>query len=104
MKAKLTLAPGAGFLPGMFSLLDSLLDQSLESIMDEMPIEEEVKLALTQGKGVLGQLLNLTKAYEHAQWDTVTQIAQQLKLSDEDIAACYDEAVKWTADLFTASA
>ncbi|MDE1208970.1 EAL and HDOD domain-containing protein [Vibrio aestuarianus] len=103
VKAKLTLAPGAGFLTGMFSLLDSLLDQSLESIMDEMPIEEEVKLALTQGEGVLGQLLNLAKAHEHAQWDTVTQIAQQLQLSDEDIAACYDEAVKWTAELCTAS-
>nr|WP_181710771.1 EAL and HDOD domain-containing protein [Vibrio tarriae] len=93
------IAPGTGFLTGMFSVLDSLLDQSLESIVKEMPIEEEVKQALTQGSGTLGQILALNKAYEMADWGQVVALGQALNLPNEAPTECYIEAVKWTADL-----
>ncbi|TXY03691.1 EAL and HDOD domain-containing protein [Vibrio mimicus] len=92
-------SPGTGFLTGMFSLLDSLLDQPLDAIVKEMPIEEEVKLALTEGKGILGQILELNKAYEMADWGQVITLAQSLNLPSEAPTECYIEAVKWTADL-----
>nr|WP_198301253.1 EAL and HDOD domain-containing protein [Vibrio tarriae] len=93
------IASGTGFLTGMFSVLDSLLDQSLESIVKEMPIEEEVKQALTQGSGTLGQILALNKAYEMADWGQVVALGQALNLPNEAPTECYIEAVKWTADL-----
>ncbi|KFD81954.1 EAL domain protein [Vibrio paracholerae] len=93
------IAPGTGFLTGMFSVLDSLLDQSLDSIVKEMPIEEEVKQALTQGSGTLGQILALNKAYEMADWGQVVALGQALNLPNEAPTECYIEAVKWTADL-----
>ncbi|HDZ9635372.1 TPA: HDOD domain-containing protein [Vibrio cholerae] len=93
------IAPGTGFLTGMFSVLDSLLDQSLDSIVKEMPIEEEVKQALTQGSGTLGQILALNKAYEMADWGQVVALGQALNLTNEAPTECYIEAVKWTADL-----
>ncbi|ELH8887956.1 HDOD domain-containing protein [Vibrio cholerae] len=93
------IAPGTGFLTGMFSVLDSLLDQSLDSIVKEMPIEEEVKQALTQGSGTLGQILALNKAYEMADWGQVVALGQALNLTNETPTECYIEAVKWTADL-----
>ncbi|EOI0110452.1 EAL and HDOD domain-containing protein [Vibrio cholerae] len=93
------IAPGTGFLTGMFSVLDSLLDQSLDSIVKEMPIEEEVKQALTQGCGTLGQILALNKAYEMADWGQVVALGQALNLPNDAPTECYIEAVKWTADL-----
>ncbi|ENM5732072.1 EAL domain-containing protein [Vibrio mimicus] len=93
------ISPGTGFLTGMFSLLDSLLDQPLDAIVKEMPIEEEVKLALTESKGILGQILELNKAYEMADWGQVIALAQSLNLPSEAPTECYIEAVKWTADL-----
>ncbi len=87
------------FLTGMFSLLDCLLDQPLESIVELIPIDEAVKLALTQGKGALGQILSLSKAYEHADWDQVSELAKSLELSDEVLSQSYDEALQWSADL-----
>lgn len=93
------ISPGTGFLTGMFSLLDSLLDQPLDAIVKEMPIEEEVKFALTEGKGILGQILELNKAYEMADWGQVITLAQSLNLPSEAPTECYIEAVKWTADL-----
>ncbi len=89
------------FLTGMFSLLDSLLDQKLETIVDEMPIEEEIKAALLKGEGFLGDILAISKAYEQADWDTVTGVGKQLQLSDTVLSECYDEAVKWSADLLS---
>jgi len=90
---------GLAFLTGMFSLLDSLLDQSLETIVNEMPIEEEIKSALLNNEGILGQLLTLTTAYERADWDTVAKLGKQLNLSDAHLSTCYQQAVQWSADL-----
>ncbi|MCK6261976.1 EAL domain-containing protein [Vibrio sp. ZSDE26] len=92
---------GSAFLTGMFSLLDSLLDQPLNVLVDEMPIEEEVKAALSTGEGMLGLVLALVKAYEKADWDQVTKLSNQLGLSSDNINQSYDDAVKWTADLLT---
>ncbi|MCC4237530.1 EAL domain-containing protein [Vibrio anguillarum] len=99
VKAKMNVEPGSAFLTGMFSLLDSLLDQPLESIMEEMPIDEYVKLALIEGKGELGLVLELTRAYEQADWQKVEKIAHALSIEEPVVKECYNEAVKWTADL-----
>lgn len=94
---------GNAFLTGMFSLLDSLLDQTLESIVSEIPLEDQVKEALLEEKGVLGTILALTKAYEQAQWQKVSELASQLGIADAELSACYDDAVNWTADLLNIS-
>lgn len=87
------------FLTGMFSLLDCLLDQPLESIVELIPIDEAVKLALTKGEGALGKILSLSKSYEHADWEQVSELGISLELSDEVLSQCYDEALQWSADL-----
>ncbi|USD42084.1 HDOD domain-containing protein [Vibrio sp. SCSIO 43135] len=92
---------GSAFLAGMFSLLDSLLDRPLESLVEEMPIDEAVKSALTSGEGLLGDILFLTRAYERADWESVASVNQRLKLSDDTLKECYDDAVRWTAELLS---
>lgn len=87
------------FLTGMFSLLDCLLDQPLESIVELIPIDEAVKLALTKGEGALGKILSLSKAYERADWEQVSELGISLELSDEVLSQCYDEALQWSANL-----
>ncbi|MFV0450606.1 MAG: EAL and HDOD domain-containing protein [Vibrio sp.] len=87
------------FLTGMFSLLDCLLDQSLQAIVEAIPIDEKIKTALIKGEGALGKILFLSIAYEHADWDQVSTLARNLKLNDTELSQCYDEALKWSADL-----
>ncbi|MGD8109035.1 EAL and HDOD domain-containing protein [Vibrio sp. TRT 17S01] len=93
------LEPGSAFLTGMFSLLDSLLDQPFDQLVDSMPIAEDVKLALSNGEGRLGQILLLTQAYERADWDKVSEINSELELPEEMLSQAYDASVKWTAEL-----
>ncbi|EKO3586097.1 HDOD domain-containing protein [Vibrio metschnikovii] len=91
---------GNAFLTGMFSLIDGLLDQPLADIIEEMPIEQQVKDAILSGSGQLGKVLQLIKAYEQAEWQTVNDLAHQLSLPEQTISDCYHQAVHWTADLF----
>ncbi|WP_237485540.1 EAL and HDOD domain-containing protein [Vibrio hippocampi] len=92
---------GLGFLTGMFSLLDSLFDQPLIELVEKMPINSLVKVALVTGQGKLGHMLSLVKAYEVAEWDKVSGLCNKLKLNDEQLAKHYDASIKWTEDLLT---
>ena len=45
-KMRVKEEPGQAFLTGMFSLLDSLLDQPLKEVLNAVPIDEEIKQAI----------------------------------------------------------
>lgn len=90
---------GQAFLMGMFSLLDSLLDRPIEQIINEIPVEDTIKLALTEGSGDLGKLLALIRDYERAKWEQVATHCKELNLSQSSLSESYDKSVKWTAEL-----
>lgn len=97
----LHIEPGQAFLMGMFSLLDSLLDRPIEQIIEEIPVDENIKQALSDGTGELGQIMALIKAYELAEWDKVTRYCEEFHLDQDAISKCYDDSVKWTSDLLS---
>lgn len=91
---------GTAFLTGMFSYLDSLLDQPLSEIIESIPIENSVKDALINQTGILGDIIKLAKAYELAEWNNVVAYAKDLGLDDEEVVSCYNDAIHWTSELF----
>lgn len=100
-KIKNQFEPGQAFLTGMFSLLDSLLDRPLEQIVAEISVDESIKIAITENKGLLGEILLLAKAYEKAEWEEVHRRCNSMGVDEETLSQCYDAAVKWTADLLS---
>ncbi|KJG03605.1 EAL and HDOD domain-containing protein [Photobacterium angustum] len=92
------------FLTGLFSLLDSLLDQPLEELIELLPLSEQVKLALTKRAGPLGAILNLTDAYDQANWPLVRKYSTALKINESSIADYYLESVKWSTEYEKTSA
>ncbi|NOH79425.1 EAL domain-containing protein [Vibrio sp. RE86] len=93
--------PGQAFLTGMFSLLDSLLDRPLEQIVEEISVDETIKFAITKNEGILGTILDLTKAYEKAEWEEVQRHCDTLGLDQQTLSECYDASVKWAAELLS---
>lgn len=91
--------PGDAFLTGMFSLLDSLLDQPIDDLLESMPVDETVKAALAKGEGALANILGVAISYEKANWQALAELSAALQLSDDALKQCYDEAVQWTGDL-----
>lgn len=88
-----------GFLTGMFSLLDSILDQPLGLIVESIPIDDVIKEALLHHKGILGDILNVSVAYEHADWDTVTTLSDKLGASPDVLIDCYEQSTIWAEEL-----
>ncbi|MEZ8288205.1 EAL and HDOD domain-containing protein [Vibrio sp. 10N.237.312.B06] len=100
-KMNVKVEPGQAFLTGMFSLLDSLFDLPLVKVLDSVPIDDEIKQALIQRKGVLGAILAMVIAYEQARWDEATRIRKLLKLNEAELGQAYDEATSWAQDLLS---
>ncbi|MDF2177821.1 HDOD domain-containing protein [Aliiglaciecola sp. CAU 1673] len=87
--------PPKGFLLGMFSLLDALLDQSMSDVMANLPILEEIKTALCSNEAKLSNYLQLVKSIEQANWQETERLVKALALSDAEVAAFYQEALEW---------
>jgi EAL and modified HD-GYP domain-containing signal transduction protein len=56
----------ASFMAGLFSGLDALLDRPLEEILERLPLAPEIKDALLEHRGPVGDVLASVLAYEDA--------------------------------------
>jgi c-di-GMP-related signal transduction protein len=87
------------FLMGLLSVMDAILDQPLETILAELPVRREIKEALLARQGVYWKLLEIATAQERADWNRVTALSKELRMSDERISEVYLEAVDWSTAL-----
>ncbi len=90
-KLRLNIEPSQAFLVGLFSLLETLLDQPLNILMQNLPISNEIKLALTERKGPLGMLILAIESYENANIDTVAECCLVLTIRTKSFITCYEK-------------
>ena len=95
-----TVLEERAFIVGSFSLLDTLLSMPMTDIMDKLSLHEDVKIALTQRAGPLGQMLILVESLEVGNFDGV---AEQLKhFPNLTVASLNDAqmaAIRWVDSL-----
>lgn len=89
---------GMAFLTGMMSLMDAILDEDMPSVMNKLPLTNEIKDALLKDEGLLATYLNLVKFYEQANWEKAKEIQQQLGLKPEEVPDAYHDALSWSND------
>jgi c-di-GMP-related signal transduction protein len=87
------------FTLGLFSLIDAILDDSMDRLMKKLPLSEEIKRALVEGSGNLIDFLKLSWAYEKGDWTGVAQAASRIEVEEEKMPAFYVDAIGW-ADSF----
>ena len=88
------------FITGSFSLLDTLLSMPMADIMDKLSLHEEVKGALTQRAGALGQMLILVESLETGNFDAVeAQLKQFPSLSVATLNDAQMAAIRWVGSL-----
>ncbi|MCW8334979.1 EAL and HDOD domain-containing protein [Vibrio paucivorans] len=87
------------FLVGLFSMLDALLDTSLEHLVSQLPLSEDIKSALLERKGPFGALLNVEECYEKADWQGVQKGCKELGINVEDVIHNLSAAQRWSQDL-----
>ncbi len=86
---------GKAFLTGMMSLIDAILDESIDKVMEQLPLATEIKSAIMDGEGKLAEFLDLAKAFERGNWQEESNLEKELNLPSEKIPALYAEALNW---------
>jgi EAL and modified HD-GYP domain-containing signal transduction protein len=74
---------------GLFSVLDALLDVEIRAALDALPLSDEVRSAIVDGSGVMGDTLSGVIAYERADWNA----AHCPGVTQGQLAAIFREAV-----------
>lgn len=83
------------FLAGLFSLLDTFLDQPMESILNDLPLADEIKSALIGQSGPFRDILQMVLFYEQGQWDKAFSIAsEKYNLDEVEVMSYYLESLE----------
>ena len=89
------LTPDTGFLLGMFSLLDVLLNLPMEDVLKEVALADDINAALLGEDNDLRRLLDLVVAYEKGDWDAVITCSDRLNLPADQLKPTYDNVLEW---------
>lgn len=89
---------------GLFSRLDLLLGTSIEYIVEQVSLSEDLRTALLTREGPDGEVLALVEAYEAGRWDEMEKRAAGLQIPVEELGRLYLEALPWGNDRATEEA
>lgn len=87
--------PPVGFLIGLFSLLDALLDQDMPDILHQLPLAEEVNKGLLGISEEFNAYFKLVRAFESGLWLNVIKVAKQLEIDQKELHGLYNQAIVW---------
>ena len=79
---------------GLFSVLDGMLGIPMEKVVVELPLADDIGLALSEFEGALGGALKAVIAYERGDWRN----AHWMGIARENLSECYYSAVAWVEE------
>jgi c-di-GMP-related signal transduction protein len=88
-----------GFLLGMCSLLDVILERPMASLLKELPLAEPAKAALRGDDNAQRHLLDCVIAYEHGAWERADAMARQCRIDPLRLPKAYGDALRWTREM-----
>lgn len=93
----------SAFLVGLFSMIDTLLEDSMENVLNLLPVDDSIREALLDNQGMGAELLRLTKLFEQADWAEISACSERFGVSEEEMGACYQGAVRTASRLMSAA-
>lgn len=87
------------FVVGMFSLLDRLLGMPMETVLENIPLSEQVTEALLKRQGIYGPFLSLAEACEKGGNAAIGALADSLFISPAQVNEAHLGALTWAQSL-----
>ncbi len=91
-------AGGEGFLLGMCSCLEAMLQRPMASILEDLPMSPELTAALLGHDNASRRLLDCIIAYERGDWTTALTLAGGLGISLTWLPPAHAQALDWAID------
>jgi EAL and modified HD-GYP domain-containing signal transduction protein len=92
-------AAGQGFLAGLCSLLDVMLNRPMADVLDELPVDDDVREALVGRDNHVRRLLECVMAYERGDWDACLDLAGLLGIARRSLTPAYLAALEWADEI-----
>jgi c-di-GMP-related signal transduction protein len=83
------------FLIGMLSLMDSILELPMHTILENLPIDSEAKAVLLGENSSLRPLFQLMLAQESGDWERVHGLSTEMGLRESLVAESHWQAMQW---------
>ena len=71
------------FLLGLLSSMDAILDMSMENVLKEIAIREEIRDALLGRDNQFRRVMDVALLYETGSWDGLDEAAARLKIDSD---------------------
>jgi len=84
------------FLTGIFSLMDAVFKRSMETLLPDLPLSDDVKNTLLGEATDYKPLLDLVRALENGSWKTVESFSAETGIAGQPIAQAFQESIAWT--------
>jgi len=82
------------FLLGFFSAIDAILEMTIEDILTDLPLQTDLKEALSGDLTGLGEVLKMTMALERADWQKCAELAHNLEIDYSKLSDIYLKAFR----------
>ena len=89
------------FLTGLFSILDIILDCSMEEALSMVRVSGKIRTALLEQTGSLAEVLHFIVKYESAEWQEVSRQLVLKNIEIPDVSHAWVSSLQWYAKLIT---
>lgn len=90
------------FLMGLFSVLDVILDKTMEEALEIVKVSKEIRDALVEKKGKLAPVYEFMLPYESANWEEVSRQMIVNDIDEEVVSKAYMDSLRWYRELILA--
>lgn len=87
------------FLTGLFSILDIILDCSMEEALSMVRVSGKIRTALLEHTGSLAEVLHFIVKYESAEWQEVSHQLVLKNIEIPDVSHAWVSSLQWYAKL-----
>lgn len=87
------------FLTGLFSILDIILDCSMEEALSMVRVSGKIRAALLESTGSLAEVLHFIVKYESAEWQEVSRQLVLKNIEIPDVSHAWVSSLQWYAKL-----
>lgn len=93
--------PPKAFLTGILSLIDGILDRTLDTVLNILPVHHEIKSALLDSNNHLAEYLALSKIIESGNWQQSLEQIQKLGVTENECLMIHKDAMAWADEMMT---
>jgi EAL and modified HD-GYP domain-containing signal transduction protein len=93
--SNLQLDISIAFLTGLLSMIDAILDEEMATVLEKLPLSQEIKDPLLTEKGLMAAIIKLIELIEQAHWDKTNIVIEKLQLDKDKVVEYYNQSLAW---------